>query len=243
MTTPPRSSEDDAVKGTLLSAYTNPLIKEARDRQDEILIERFAGRPWAIADLGCGNGYHGSIFAPAGGTYHGYEVAPQIAELAKARWQEAGLTNARLILGDLAVAEPQENSYDLVWCLYFTPGNLRDRSEDLTVYSDAYLDRNPYFIGVISRFFKALKPGGRMFLTVYKDVPDAEAAQVDFYLNTGQHPVTPPGSRFVATAEQFWSVRWTEASMLSNLGACGAADGQVIFHDLNRIAWLVEIEK
>ena len=64
-----------------------------------------------------------------------------------------------------------------------------------------------------------MKAGGRMFLTLYKDVPEAEAAQVDFYERTGQHVVTPSGSRFVATAEGFWSARWTRDSLLSNLDA------------------------
>ena len=117
---PSRASEDEAVKGTLLSSYTNPLIKQARDRQDRILFERFEGKALDIADLGCGDGYHGEHFAPAGGIYHGYEIAPQMARLATRRWQEAGLENARLILGDLAAARPERESYDLVFCLYFS---------------------------------------------------------------------------------------------------------------------------
>ena len=237
-----RSSEDEAVKGTLLSSYTNPLIKQARDRQDRILIDRFGGRAYDIADLGCGDGYHGAIFAPAGGVYHGYEIAPDIGRLASERWERAGLANAKLILGDLASAEPEDGSYDLVFCLYFTPGNLRDRTLDPGSIPDAYLDRNPMFIGIVSRFLRALRPGGLMFLTVYRDVPEAEAAQIDFYLNTDQHPVTPLGSRFVATEEGFWSARWTRESMLSNLRECGVVDHQVAFNDLNEIAWLVEIE-
>jgi SAM-dependent methyltransferase len=236
------SSEDEAVKGTLLSSYTNPLIKQARDRQDQVLIERFRGRALNIADLGCGDGYHGTIFAPAGGAYHGYEIAPEIARLATESWERAGLSKAELILGDLAEAEPPTDFYDLVFCLYFTPGNLRDRSRSLELFTDDYLDRNPVFIAIMSRFLRALRPGGLLFLTVYKDVPEAEAAQIDFYLNTDQHPITSRGSRFVATAENFWSVRWTRESMLSNLHECGVADEQVIFNDLNEIAWLVEVQ-
>lgn len=55
--------------------------------------------------------------------------------------------------------------------------------------------------------------------------------------------MTPPGGRFVATAEGFWSARWTKKSMLSNLAACGIAAERVVFNQLNRIAWLVEIER
>jgi hypothetical protein len=31
--------------------------------------------------------------------------------------------------------------------------------------------------------------------------------------------------------------------MLSNLSACGISPGDVVFNDLNAIAWLVEVEK
>ena len=62
-----RESESRAVLKSLESSYCPKAIQEARDRQDEILIERFQGRRYAIADLGCGTGYHGSIFAPACG--------------------------------------------------------------------------------------------------------------------------------------------------------------------------------
>jgi len=82
-----------------------------------------------------------------------------------------------------------------------------------------------------------------MFLNIYKDVPEAEAAQFDFYKNTGQQVVTPPGLRFVATTEGFWSARWTKNSMLSNLSECGINPDNVVFNDLNEISWLVEIKK
>ena len=130
------------------------------------------------------------------------------------------LTNTELFLGDASQAAPGPNFYDLVFCLYFTPGNFREASADLSLYTDAYLARNPSFIAIFSRFYQALKPGGLMFLTIYKDVPEAEAAQIEFYVHTDQHVVTPRGSRFVATAEHFWSARWTEESLSSNLNAC-----------------------
>ena len=120
---------------------------------------------------------------------------------------------------------------------------LRDKSDDLGRYTDAYLDQTPQFIRVLSRFYHAMALGGPMFLTIYQDVPEAETAQVDFYENTGQHVVTPAGSRFVANAEGFWSARWTEDSMLSYFSACGIRAEDVVFNELNAIAWLVEIKK
>ena len=238
-----RDSEARVMLKALESSYCPAPIKEARERQDEILIERFRGQPYAIADIGCGTGYHGSIFAPTCRLYHGFELSTDIAEVAQARWRKEGLNNTELFLGDAAQAKTPDNFYDLVWCLYFTPGNLREPSADLSLYTDAYLDQNPSVIAIFSKFYRALKPGGLMFLTIYKDVPEAENAQIDFYEHTDQHVITPRGMRFVATAENFWSARWTKESLLSNLKACGIAENDVMFRDLNHIAWLVEIRK
>jgi SAM-dependent methyltransferase len=238
-----RESENEAVKRSLESSYCPTPIKQARELQDKILSDRFQHGQYKIADIGCGNGYHAVLFAPCSLLYHGFEIAPAMAEAAQALWQKEQINNAQIFLGDVAEAELEDEFYDLVVCLYFTPGNFRDKSDDLSLYSDAYLNRNPQFIRVISHFYQALKTGGSMFLTIYKDVPEAEAAQIDFYEHTEQHVVTPRGSRFVATAEGFWSVRWTQESLFSNLNACGISPDAVVFNDLNDIAWLVEIKK
>lgn len=238
-----RESENEAVQRSLESAYCPAPIKQARELQDQMLRERFRHGQYKMADIGCGNGYHAVLFAPFCLLYHGFEIAPAMAEAARVLWQKEQITNAQIFLGDVAEAELEDEFYDLVLCLYFTPGNFRDKSDDLRLYSDVYLDRNPQFIRVMSRFYQALKSGGSLFLTIYKDVPEAEAAQIDFYEHTEQHVVTPRGSRFVATAEGFWSARWTQASLLSNLSACGIVADKVVFNDLNDIAWLVEIKK
>lgn len=238
-----RASEDDAVSRALSASYTPPLIREARERQDEILVARFRGERLSIADIGCGDGYHGAIFGPSCELYHGFEIAPELAAASEKRWRAAGLAHATVFLGDVADAELPPSFYDLAWCLYFTPGNIREPSEDLGIYTDAYLDENPRFVEVFSRVLRSLKSDGRLFLTVYVDVPEAEAAQLDFYDRTGLEVVTPRGSRFVSTAEGFWSARWTEASLRSNLTACGVDWHRVELHPLNAIAWLVEVVK
>lgn len=236
-------SENKAVKRTLESPYSPVLIREAREKQDSILRDRLRHGPYKIADIGCGNGYPAVFLAPVCLLYDGFEISPAIAETAQALWQREDVENARIFMGDVADAELRQAFYDVILCLYFTPGNFRDQSDDLSLYSDAYLDQNPTFIRVMSRFYSAMKRGGSMFLTVYQDVPEAEAAQFDYYENTGQHVVTLPGSRFVATAEGFWSVRWTKDSVLSNLSACGIGPDDTVFTELNAIAWLVEIKK
>ena len=236
-------SEDEALRRTMGSSYCPAPIREARQRQDEVLLKRLQGGSYTVADIGCGTGYHAVLFAASTRAYHGFEVSPALAEEARNLWRQEGIDNASLFLGDAAMAALDDAFYDIVLCLYFTPGNIRDRSEDLRLYTDAYLDRNPRFIRVISRFHRAMKAGGRMFLTLYKDVPEAEAAQVDFYEHTGQRVVTPSGSRFVATAEGFWSARWTRESLMSNLEACGISPDAVAWNDLNDIGWLVEVGK
>ena len=233
-------SEFRAVQRTLESDYSPPAIAEARARQDAVLLDRFEGKKYRFADIGCGNGYHAVLFAGSSELYHGFEISPDMAAKARARWDAAGLANAHVVVGDVAETALPDEFYDVAMCLYFTPGNLRDKSSDLAMYTDAYLDRNPYFVRVMSRFIQALRPGGSLLLTMYRDTPETEAAQFDFYEKTGQHPITPRGSRFVATAEGFWSARWTEESVLSNLAACGVSPSDVSFTELNAIAWLVE---
>lgn len=238
-----RESEHKAMHNALLSDYCPAPIAEARRRQDEIMIARFRGRPLSIADLGCGDGYHASLLGPGYLRYDAFELAPQIAQLARERFAREGLQHVTLFETDVATVTVGQAIYDLVVCLYFTPGNFRDVSEDMSVYTDDYLDHNPVFTRIVASFHRALRTGGHMLLCVYKDVPEAAAAQRDFYLQTGQHVVTPASARFVATAEGFWSARWTRDSMLSNLHDAGIGTGAVTFGDLNSIAWLVQIEK
>ncbi|MCK5609945.1 class I SAM-dependent methyltransferase [Candidatus Pacearchaeota archaeon] len=235
--------ESKSVQRTLDNSYVPESILEARLVQDRIIRERFEGKALRIADIGCGDGYHGEVFAPDCVSYHGFEISSEMAEKTRQRWQESGLNNTEVTHGDASKIELKPNSYDVAWSLYFTSGNFREEFDDISKYNDAYLDQNPAFIGIVSNFYRALRFGGRLFLTVYKDRPETEEAQRTFYKKTGQTVVTPKGSRFVATKENFWSVRWTEESMLSNLAACGIQPEQVKFNDLNDISWLVEVTK
>jgi len=235
--------EAESVQKTLIDSYVPAPILEARKVQDKIVTERFRGKKLAIADIGCGDGYHGEIFAPDAELYHGFEISSAMARQTSERWAENGLDNAKVFHGDAAQINLEPNTYDVAWSLYFTPGNFREEFDDIRKYDDEYLDANPQFIKIIGNFYNALKPGGKIFLCVYKDSPKTEALQRKFYKDTGQEVITPLGSRFVATKENFWSVRWTKRSMLSNLAECGIKPEQIIFNDLNGISWLVEIVK
>ena len=234
--------QSESVQKTLDNAYVPKPILEARKLQDEFLLARFKGKPLAIADIGCGDGYHGEIFAPDCVAYDGYEISEAMTQKTNERWSANGLKNARVTQCDAGSVPLPQGHYDVAWSLYFTSGNFRDELK-LEEYTDSYLDQNPKFIKIISNFYRSLKPNGRLLLTVYKDKPETEEAQRIFYQKTGQTLVTPLGSRFVSTKENFWSVRWTQESMLSNLKACGIGHGQVTFHDLNEVSWIVEIIK
>jgi len=233
--------ESESVKKTLDDSYVPSSILNARKVQDKMIRDRFEGKDLSIADIGCGDGYHGEIFGPASKLYHGFEISSDMAEQSRNRWK--GIKNSKVFEGDASTMKLKPNTYDIVWSLYFTPGNFRQEFSDLSLYDDAYLDANPAFIGIIDCFYKALKKDGKIFLCVYKDIPKTEAMQREFYTTTGQTVITPLGSRFVATKEHFWSVRWTERSMLSNLKKCGIKPTQVKFNDLNDVAWLVEVTK
>lgn len=237
-----RDNEHRATHRALFSSSPPALLAEARRRQDEIVAERFGGQRLRIADLGCGDGYHASLLAPQCAFYHAYELAPQMAAMARQRFASEGLDRATLFEVDVSNCDLGQRRYDLVLCMYFTPGNFRDVSDDLSLYSDQYLDHNPVFTRIVRRFYQRLDAPGQMLLTVYRDTPQAEQAQLSLYRSSGQQPVTPPGSRFVATAEGFWSVRWTRHSMLSNLADAGIGPQSVQFHELNEIAWLVQID-
>lgn len=238
----PSAEYDDAgVRATLQESSIPWLIRQAREEQDRLLWERYADSAVRIADIGCGNAYHAEIFAPHCTFYHGYEISPQMVEEARRRC--AGLQNVEIIEGDASIAVLGSETYDVAWCLYFGAGNLREFREVLSDYGDAYLDENTRFIDIIHKFFAALDEGGSLFLTVYKDNPQAEEAQRSFYWRTNQFVLTDFGSRFVATDKGFWSMRWTEESMLSHLQKAGVDRAKISFNNLNDIAWLVEAKR
>ncbi|MBT8131367.1 MAG: class I SAM-dependent methyltransferase, partial [Gammaproteobacteria bacterium] len=161
-----REQENETLQNMLLGDYVPAAIADARRRQDEFMMQRFANQPLRIADIGSGDGYHGTMFAPGCKLYHGYEIAPALIKLTRERWAKAGLDNATVFEGDVATADLPAEFYDLAICMYFTPGNFRDVQSDWTFYTDGYLDHNPVFIRIMSSFYRALKPGGQMYLTV-----------------------------------------------------------------------------
>lgn len=233
--------DDRSVRATLEESSIPWLIRQARETQDNLLWERYKNRPIRIADIGCGTGYHAEIYAPHCTFYHGYELSREMADEAQRRC--AGLPNVEIIEGDAYDTVLRSKTYDVAWCLYFGAGNLRQTREILSDYDEAYLNENPRFIGIFARFYATLEAGGSLFLTIYKDTPQAEEAQRSFYWGTNQFVLTDFGSRFVATDKGFWSMRWTQECALSHLEKAGIDRVNITFIDLNEIAWLVEARK
>lgn len=238
---PSAEYDDPGVRATLEESSIPWLIRQARETQDRLLSERYEGRAVRIADIGCGDAYHAKVYAPHCAFYHGYEISPDMVKAARRHC--AGLQNVEIIEGDAYQTMLRSERYDVAWCLYFGGGNLREFREVLTDYGEAYLDENTRFIGIIRKFFAALEEGGSLFLTLYKDTPQAEEAQRSFYWRTNQFVLTDFGSRFVATDKGFWSVRWTQASVLSHLEKAGVDRANATFTGLNEIAWLVEARR
>lgn len=112
---------------------TNVLVRlVSRDDAKQVATsERLRHGPYKIADIGCSNGYHAVMLAPVSLLYHGFEVLPAIAETARDRWQKENMGNAQVFVGNADEGELEDEFYDVVLCLYFTPGNFRDPSGDL----------------------------------------------------------------------------------------------------------------
>jgi|GEM_PF-417888 len=238
---PTAEYDDPSVRATLEASNIPWLIRKAREAQDDLLWKLYGSRAVRIADIGCGNGYHAAMFAARCSLYHGYERSSKMVEAARVSC--AGFDNVTIIKGDAHDVKLESERYDVIWSLYFTAGNLREIRETLSDYDDAYLKENTYFIEIIRRFFAVLEEGGSLFLTVYKDTPQAEEAQRSFYWRTDQIVLTDVGSRFVATDKGFWSMRWTREGILDHLEKANVPRANVTFIDLNEIAWLVEARR
>jgi len=107
-------SENETVKRTLESSYSPESIRQAREKQDSILRDRLRHGPYKIADIGCGNGYPAVMFAPVCRLYHGFQISPTTAEIARTLWQRESVDNAQVFVGDVAESELEDAFYDVV---------------------------------------------------------------------------------------------------------------------------------
>jgi SAM-dependent methyltransferase len=238
-----REYQNEVVQKTLKPVHYPypPLLQEAIDREYEML-DSLDWNGKVVLDVGCGEGRHGLRYGPCCSRYIGIDISEDMLDITRKNWQEAGLVNTDLLLGDADKIKFESESIDRVMSLFFTPGNFRKDNFDVSDYSlEQDINRNPKFKAIVSNLYQALKPGGDLLLTVYKDREETREMQKSYYSFVGMHVNSKDTDPFVSTVEGFWSVRWTEERMLSILGQIGIAESQVRFIELNDISWMVQI--
>ena len=105
-----------------------------------------------VADIGAGSGYFSLRIAKLvpDGKVLAVDIQPEMLELLELRKSEAGISNVEGVLG--AVDNP----------------NLPENSIDAAIMVDAYHEFSHPF-EMIEGIYKALKPGGRIFLLEYRE--------------------------------------------------------------------------
>jgi SAM-dependent methyltransferase len=238
-----REYQNEVVQKTLKPDHYPypPLLQEALDREYEVL-DSLDWNGKVVLDVGCGKGRHGLRYARFCRRYIGLDISEDMIEATRMIWQEAGLTNTELLLGDADKINFEPGSLDRAMSLFFTPGNFRKDNFDVSNYSlDEDINRNPKFKAIVSNLYQALKPGGDLVLTVYKDKEETREMQKYYYSSVGMHVNSKDSDPFVSTVEGFWSVRWTEERLFSILDQIGIEKSLVRFIDLTDISWMIQI--
>jgi ubiquinone/menaquinone biosynthesis C-methylase UbiE len=100
-----------------------------------------------VLEIGCGLGTDGAQFAKAGADYTGIDLTEAAIDLARARFEIAGLP------GEFRVADAENLAF-------------ADASFD-RVYSHGVLHHTPDTARAIGEIYRVLKPGGRAFVMLY----------------------------------------------------------------------------
>jgi SAM-dependent methyltransferase len=104
-------------------------------------------RDLRVLEIGCGMGTDGAQFAKAGANYTGIDLTDAAVELARKRFQVAGLK------GEFRVADAERLDFP-------------DASFDL-VYSHGVLHHTPDIEAAVREIHRVLKPGGRAMVMLY----------------------------------------------------------------------------
>ena len=100
-----------------------------------------------VLEIGCGLGTDGAQFAKAGALYTGVDLTEAAIELARKRFELAGLP------GEFRIADAENLDF-------------ADESFDL-VYSHGVLHHTPDTAGAVRELYRILKPGGRAIVMLY----------------------------------------------------------------------------
>jgi len=230
------------VKKTFDINFIPKLILEAVKNEWDFL-DNLNWNNLRVLDIGVGEGRHPTKYAPMCKKFVCVDISEDMIKMTQEKINEKNIKNVELILSDAEHMDGiEDNSIDRVMCMYFTAGNFRRDNFDVKNYDPTEMEKNPKFINILKKMYKALNKGS-IYLTVYKDTKQAQDNQYAFYDQTSQHIISNRSDSFTATQEGFWSLRFSKERMLSNLSHAEIKSNQVIFHDLNEISWIVEIKK
>ena len=96
------------------------LLRKNREQEENsaLMLEQLKIQPgWTICDLGCGNGYHALKMAKLvgeKGTVLAEDIQPQMLDMLKARTEDRGITNIKMVLGELWDPKLPPASCDLI---------------------------------------------------------------------------------------------------------------------------------
>lgn len=128
---------------------------ESIDRTISWMLEQQPGSKDSlnILELGCGPGLYTQRLAAMGHRVTGVDISGQSLQTARERAETRKL-DIRYIQGSYLEWEPEESAYDMVYIIYCDFGVLDPEEQKVFLAS----------------VFRALKPGGRFFFDVLRDI-------------------------------------------------------------------------
>ena len=139
----------------------DPFLKEWMEEEMKIILKISRGK---VLDIGCGDGYVLEVLRSHGFEVHGIDINRSFAELARKK----GLS---CIWGDARELPYPDSSFDTVLIVNATLGNI------------------PFGkIRVLREANRVLKPGGKGFVSVYRDDLFTLKHRLISYRSFGLHP-------------------------------------------------------
>ena len=146
----------------------------------------------------------------------------------------------------------EKHTYDLVLCTYFTAGDfkpaqvrLETRKDGLIVdYNPNVLRPNKSFVAVFKGGYDLLHEGGKIVIgSIYWNNDFVRRVQEDFYRKCGMTVITSDKDLFTATLEGFWSERFDQGRLYSNLEWLPKKKIRLVDLDDYTFAFMVVIDK
>jgi ubiquinone/menaquinone biosynthesis C-methylase UbiE len=123
---------------------------EASEKHWRLFYSPEEVRGKSVLDAGCGTGIFSIVFARNGaGRVTGIDISPGSLETARTLKAKFGLDNAEFRLQDMLRLPFADNSFDIVWA-----------------WGTVHHTTDPF--RAISELIRVLRPGGSLFLAVYK---------------------------------------------------------------------------